>query len=130
MKLAEFEALSDSFSWSRYFAVFATPPMDTLNVIAPRLFQGQETLLKSIRWMCGVLSDAPSDPQPVDAAAKKFDDENFGFYGKFLTGAKSRSPAGSDASRPPMAIWARRSQGVCSRQRSAPKASSARSTWW
>jgi endothelin-converting enzyme/putative endopeptidase len=91
MKLSEFEALSDSFSWSRYFAIIQTPPMENLNVVSPDFFKGQEALLKS---------------QPMDVwkayltlhlirgqamlLPSKFDAENFAFYGKFLTGAKEQ----------------------------------------
>jgi predicted metalloendopeptidase len=91
MKLSEFEALDDSFSWSRYFALIQAPAMDSLNVAAPDFFKGQEALLKA---------------QPLDVwktyltlhlirgqamlLPSKFDEENFAFYGKFLTGAKEQ----------------------------------------
>ncbi|MDP9170522.1 MAG: M13 family metallopeptidase [Acidobacteriota bacterium] len=88
MKLSEFEALSDSFSWNRYFAILQTPPMQNLNVATPDFFRGQETLLKSEpmdAWKTYfkvhlIHSQAMLLPTPFDA-------ENFTFYGKFLTGA-------------------------------------------
>jgi endothelin-converting enzyme/putative endopeptidase len=91
MKLAEFEALSDSFSWSRYFALIQAPPMATLNVAAPDFFKGQEALLKNQPmdvWkdyltLHLVQSQAMMLPAP-------FDNERFAFFGKFLTGAKEQ----------------------------------------
>jgi endothelin-converting enzyme/putative endopeptidase len=93
MKLAEFEALADSFNWSAYFQALQTPPMADLNVAVPDFFKGIEALLKS----------APMDDWKVyltfhlihgQAAAlpTKFEDENFAFYGKYLTGAKEQRP--------------------------------------
>ena len=46
MKLAEFEALADSFDWTLYFAALQTPNMDSLNVAVPDFFKGEEQLLK------------------------------------------------------------------------------------
>ena len=47
MKLADFEALSDSFSWSRYFAAIQAPPMESLNVAVPDFFKGQEAAVET-----------------------------------------------------------------------------------
>ncbi|MEP6714888.1 MAG: M13 family metallopeptidase [Terriglobia bacterium] len=93
MTLSEFEALSDSFSWSRYFAIMRTPPMKDLNVATPDFFKGQEVLLKSepietwkLYFKLHMLhSQAMLLPDAFDA-------ENFAFYGKFLTGATERRP--------------------------------------
>ncbi len=93
MTLAEFEALSDSFSWSRYFAVMQAPPMPNLNVATPDFFKGQEALLKgtpldvwktymTLRLVAGQAMLLPT----------AFDKENFAFFGKFLTGAKEQRP--------------------------------------
>ena len=91
MKLSEFEALSDSFSWNRYFALLATPPMESLNVATPDFFKGQETLLKSQSmdtwktYMALHLIQGQAMLLPA-----RFDSETFAFYGKFLTGAKEQ----------------------------------------
>ncbi|MDQ1471116.1 MAG: putative endopeptidase [Bryobacterales bacterium] len=93
MSLAEFEALSDSFSWSRYFAILQAPPMDKLNVAVPDFFKGQEALLKStpietwktyfkLRLITGQANLLPPD----------FDKTNFAFYGTYLTGTKEQKP--------------------------------------
>jgi endothelin-converting enzyme/putative endopeptidase len=91
MKLAEFEALEDSFSWSVYFAALQTPPMATLNVAVPDFFKGEEKMLKTtpiadwITYLTFHLVHSQAAILPV-----KFEDENFAFYGKFLTGEKEQ----------------------------------------
>ncbi len=91
MKLAEFEALADSFNWSRYFAVVQAPPMESLNVLVPDFFKGAETLFKSEpldawkEYFSVHLVDGQAEFLP-----KKFDEESFNFFGKFLTGAKEQ----------------------------------------
>jgi endothelin-converting enzyme/putative endopeptidase len=91
MKLAEFEALADSFNWSRYFAIMQAPPMESLNVAVPDFFKGAEALLKS--QPLDVWKDYFS-VHLVDGQAqflpKQFDEANFGFFGNFLTGAKEQ----------------------------------------
>ncbi len=72
MTLTEFEALSDSFNWTAYFAALQAPPMESLNVAVPDFFKGQEALLKS-EPMDGVenLSDTSPDSRAGDAAARE-----------------------------------------------------------
>jgi endothelin-converting enzyme/putative endopeptidase len=91
MTLAEFEALADSFSWSRYFALIEAPPMKSLNVAAPDFFKGQEALLKSQSldtWKTYLAVHLVQGQAMLLPPA--FDNERFGFYGKFLTGAKEQ----------------------------------------
>jgi putative endopeptidase len=93
MKLAEFEALSDSFSWSLYFAALNTPKMESLNVAVPDFFKGEEQLLKATpmadwkTYLTFHLIHTQAAMLP-----KKFRDENFAFYGKYLTGQKEQRP--------------------------------------
>jgi endothelin-converting enzyme/putative endopeptidase len=93
MKLADFEALAGSFNWTAYFQALNTPPMASLNVAVPDFFKGVEALLTSV----------PMDDWKVyltfhlihgqaSALPTKFVDENFAFYGKYLTGAKEQRP--------------------------------------
>jgi len=91
MKPGELAALADSFNWARYFAVINAPKMDSLNVAVPDYFKGMEALLKI-------------QPLPVWKAYLKlrlihdfasvlpttFDEADFAFYGKYLTGAKEQ----------------------------------------
>jgi putative endopeptidase len=93
MKLAEFEALADSFNWSVYFATLQAPPTPTLNVAVPDFFKGEETLLKTVsiadwtNYLTFHLIHSQAAILPT-----KFTDENFAFYGKYLTGAKEQKP--------------------------------------
>ncbi len=93
MKKAEFQALSDSFSWTAYFDIVKPPSLDTLNVASIDFFKAQEALLKKTSmptWKAYLtvhLLQSQSKYLPT-----KFDQENFNFYGKFLTGAKEQRP--------------------------------------
>ena len=91
MKLTEFEALDDSFNWSLYFTMLQTPPMQSLNVAVPDYFKGQEALLKSVSmadWNTYLTFHLLHSQAAI--LPTKFTDENFAFYGKFLTGAKEQ----------------------------------------
>jgi endothelin-converting enzyme/putative endopeptidase len=93
MKIAEFEALADSFSWSLYFTTLQTPPMQSLNVAIPAFFKGEETLLKTVSmadWNTYLTFHLIHSQAAV--LPTKFTDENFAFYGKYLTGAKEQKP--------------------------------------
>src|SRR5205823_4390238 len=93
MTLSEFEALSDSFSWSRYFAVLQAPPVPNLNVATPDFFKGQESLLKSTpmdvwkTYFSLHLVTSQANMLPPD-----FDKTSFAFFGTFLTGTKEQKP--------------------------------------
>ncbi|HTA45579.1 MAG TPA: M13 family metallopeptidase [Bryobacteraceae bacterium] len=93
MKLAEFEALADSFDWTLYFTTLQTPKMESLNVAVPGFFKGEEHLLKSqslADWKTYLtyhLVDGQAQILPT-----KFEDENFAFHGKYLTGEKEQKP--------------------------------------
>jgi putative endopeptidase len=94
-KMTEHElfSLCPFFDWPKYFAAAGSPPLDSLNVVAPNFFrQVETTLVKAtlddlktyLRWHL-VHSVAPLMPTA-------FVNENFEFYGKILTGAKELRP--------------------------------------
>ena len=91
MKLTDFEALSDSFNWSLYFKTINAPPIESLNVLVPDFFKEQETLLKTIpmddwkAYFTFHLVHSQAFMLPT-----KFQDENFAFYGKYLTGQQEQ----------------------------------------
>lgn len=91
MTMAQFEALSDSFAWKRYFAALQVPQMEKLNVVAPDFFKGQEALLKTeplATWKTYMklhLVTSQSEMLP-----KAFDDEVFAFEGTYLNGQKEQ----------------------------------------
>ena len=91
MTLAQFEGLSDSFDWTLYFKEIAAPTMANLNVAAPEFFKGQEALLKSVSladWKAYLTFHVIHSQAAV--LPTKFLDENFAFFGKYLTGAKEQ----------------------------------------
>ena len=91
MKLNEFEGLADSFTWNLYFSIIQTPPMAELNVVAPDFFKGLEALLKSVPmddWKVYLTFHLIHGQAAV--LPTKFEDENWAFYGKYLTGAKEQ----------------------------------------
>jgi endothelin-converting enzyme/putative endopeptidase len=93
MKLAEFAALADSFNWNLYFQTLRTPPMAELNVAVPAFFKGMEAMLKTVPmddwkvYLTFHLIHSQASVLPT-----KFAEENFAFYGKYLTGAKEQRP--------------------------------------
>jgi len=91
MTLAQFEALSDSFSWSRYFAILKAPKMDKLNVVVPDFFKAQETLIKTeplAVWKSYLKLHLVSSQSQV--LPRAFDHEVFNFEGTFLNGIKEQ----------------------------------------
>ncbi|MGD1069568.1 MAG: M13 family metallopeptidase [Bryobacteraceae bacterium] len=91
MSLTGFEALDDSFDWSRYLALIQAPSMESLNVAVPDFFKGGQALLKSQTleaWMSYLALHLIHSRAMMLPA--KFDDENFAFYGKYLTGAQQK----------------------------------------
>jgi endothelin-converting enzyme/putative endopeptidase len=91
MTLSKFEALDDSFGWSRYFTALKSPKMDNINVVAPDFFKGQEALLKSeplSAWKIYFkLHLVTAQAQLLPAA---FDKEVFAFNGIYLVGQKEQ----------------------------------------
>jgi len=93
MKVAEFQKLTPSFDWSRYFAEAGLPGVKTLNVTQPKFFEAVDQELKSVpladwkaylRWHA-VHSEAPY-------LSKAFVTENFDFYSKTLRGVQQQPP--------------------------------------
>jgi putative endopeptidase len=93
MSNAELQALTPPFMWSRYFSGIGSPPIYALNVAEPEFFKAFGQLVAAtpldqikayLRWQVGHASAA--------VLAKPFVDENFGFFGTALTGAKELRP--------------------------------------
>jgi len=93
VSLAEWQAIAPGFSWSRYLADVGAPPLTSLNLAVPDFFKALDAELKDVR-----LDDLKtylrwrlvhSQAQFLPAA---FVNEDFGFFGKTLTGAKELRP--------------------------------------
>jgi len=93
MAVRDLAALSPSIDWGKYFEAVGAPQMETLNVVAPEFFKGMEFALGHfrleelkiyMRWHL-LHSAAP-------LLAARFEDENFNFYEKIMTGVTEQRP--------------------------------------
>lgn len=93
MTLAQLHQVAPNFSWDAYFKELHSPEFATLNVAQPDFLKGADASIASVpladwkvylRWH---LVHATADALPA-----KFEDENFSFFGKTLTGAKELLP--------------------------------------
>ena len=127
----ELEAsLDPSFGWARYLKAVDAPPIENLNVAVPEFFKALDSLINTTSlddWKTYLTWHLVHAEAPLLSTA--FVDENFDFYGKFLTGTQSCGRAGNAACSSPMAIWARRSGRSTWSARSARRAKSAPCEW-
>jgi putative endopeptidase len=93
MTLAEVQELTPSFQWAAYFKASESPDTSTINVTEPAFFKEVQTLLEAhkvddwksyLRWHL-VHSKASFLPAA-------FDDANFNFYSKYLSGLEQMPP--------------------------------------
>ncbi len=93
MTVHELFSLCPFIEWPKYFEGMGSPPLDSLNVVAPNFFRQLETTLVTnnlddlktyMRWH---LVHASARLLPT-----AFVNANFDFYGKILTGAKEQRP--------------------------------------
>ncbi len=87
------QKLTPNFSWSLYRAERGVTDSGDLNMAPPKFFSEVDAMIKEVsvedwktylRWMT-VNSAAPNLP-------KAFADENFNFFGRYLSGQKERQP--------------------------------------
>jgi len=93
MKVSEFQKLTPSFDWSRYFAEAGLPGVKTLNVTQPKFFEAVEHELKSVPlsdWKAYLRWHAVHAEAPF--LSKAFVAENFDFYSKTLRGVQQQPP--------------------------------------
>jgi endothelin-converting enzyme/putative endopeptidase len=93
MSVHELASLSPSIDWAKYFEAMGAPAMDGLNVVAPEFFKQMESTISHskledlktyMRWHL-LHSGAPLLSVP-------FEEENFNFYEKVLTGVAEQRP--------------------------------------
>lgn len=91
--LAELAQMTPNFSWTDYMSARSVPSVSAINVGQPDFFTEVNKMLKDVsvdewktylKWMT-LNSSAPR-------LSKAFVDENFNFFGKYLTGAKEQQP--------------------------------------
>ncbi|MET0753168.1 MAG: M13 family metallopeptidase N-terminal domain-containing protein, partial [Pyrinomonadaceae bacterium] len=93
MTLTVAQEIMPNFSWSSYMTTRGVPVITEINIGQPDFFKEVNAMLKEVpvenwktylRWMT-INSAAPS-------LSKAFVDENFNFYGRYLSGAKEQQP--------------------------------------
>ncbi len=93
ISFADAQKLTPNFSWAAYTAVRRIPSANELNLSQPSFFTAVDAMMKDVpvehwrvylKWMT-LNSAAPS-------LAKPFADENFDFFGRYLSGAKEQQP--------------------------------------
>ncbi len=91
MSTTQLQSLEPAFTWSQYLVAVQAPPITSLNVAVPQFLQGMNAVLNTtslpdiktyLRWQL-VHAAAPVLPTV-------FEDENFNFYGRELTGQKEQ----------------------------------------
>jgi putative endopeptidase len=93
MTLAAAQEITPDFSWTNYMTTRGVPTVMEINIGQPDFFREVNAMLKDIpleswktylRWM--VLNSA------APGLSKTFADENFNFFGKYLSGTKEQQP--------------------------------------
>lgn len=91
--LTEAAQLTPHFSWTKFLTEREMPQMPDMNIAPPKFFKEMDAMIADVpiadwktylRWTV-LNSAAPSLP-------KAFADENFDFFGRYLSGQKERQP--------------------------------------
>lgn len=93
MSLAELGQLTPHFAWPRYFRGVGAERVDALNVAQPDFFRALDRELSTVslaQWKSYLRWHLVHALAPALPAA--FEDENFNFYGRVLTGAREQRP--------------------------------------
>ena len=86
-------SLDPSFAWPRFLASINAPPIESLNVAVPEFFKALDSLVSTASlddWKAYLTWHLVHTEAPL--LSRAFVDENFDFYGKFLTGAQELRP--------------------------------------
>ena len=86
-------SLDPSFGWPQFLADVNAPPIESLNVAVPEFFKALDSLINTTSledWKTYLTWHLVNAHSPV--LSKAFVDENFDFYGKYLTGAQELRP--------------------------------------
>jgi putative endopeptidase len=93
MTLAQLKELTPNFDWNAYLASRGVPKVADINIAQPEFFKAMNAMLAEVsladwktylRW--SLLTDA------AQVLPAPFEEENFNFYGRTLTGAKEQLP--------------------------------------
>jgi putative endopeptidase len=93
ISLTAAQEITPNMSWTTYMTTRGVPSVSEINLSQPTFFKEMNQMLKDVplenwktylRWM--LVNSA------AQALSKNFVDENFNFYGKYLSGAKEQEP--------------------------------------
>jgi putative endopeptidase len=93
MKVADLKAMAPNFDWSGYFSSSQVPPFETMNVAEPEFFKELNSQLTSTslpEWKSYLRYHLANSRATLLSSA--FVNEDFGFYRKYLRGAKELQP--------------------------------------
>lgn len=86
-------SLDPSFGWPKYLAAVKAPAIESLNVAVPEFFKTLDSLINTTSlddWKTYLTWHLVHTEAPLLSSA--FVNENFDFYGKYLTGAEELRP--------------------------------------
>ncbi|HEY2857078.1 MAG TPA: M13 family metallopeptidase [Terracidiphilus sp.] len=94
MSVGDLEKLTPAIQWSVFFRDSGTPPMTELSVTYPPFFKALNTLVEStdLETIKAYLTWQLINSMPGTAVPAKFDEENFNFNGKVLSGQQQQQP--------------------------------------
>lgn len=93
MSTAQLARLTPAFSWGDYIAGRGTPKLNEVNIAQPEFYKEMNRLLTDVPladWKTYLRWHLLTDAAPF--LSKKFDGENFNFYGRILSGTKEQLP--------------------------------------
>jgi putative endopeptidase len=93
LPVGELDRLVPGFTWAAFLRDVGAPPVEALNVAVPGFFTGlQATLADTPLDAIKLYLRARLLSHAADMLPARFVEENFGFYGKTLAGAKELKP--------------------------------------
>lgn len=93
LTLAELEALTPHFSWTRYLAAVGAPQAATVNLVGPTMFQEADRLLATrplAQWQTYLRWNLIRSAAPF--LGRAFVEENFRFFEQTLNGTAAMKP--------------------------------------
>ena len=93
LKVSELEKMAPDFDWKMFFKGIGAPPLDSLDVSVPDFFKGLNTLIDQTSLdNLKIYLQAVLVRDNAAVLASSFEQANFDFYGKALSGAKEMRP--------------------------------------
>jgi putative endopeptidase len=93
VSITEAQAITPDFSWEEYMKTRGIPAVADFNIGQPDFFKEANAMMKEVpleNWQTYLRFMTVNSAAP--SLSKKFADENFNFFGRYLSGAKERQP--------------------------------------